>query len=205
MMRVFRPTSPMNMGVWILSAAAPAAIATVLLANRRGFPGAIGDAAGYLSGVFGAALAGYTGVLVANSAIPLWQDSRRWLPVMFIASSAASAASTIDLISAAPRSRAVTRVFGSAAKVAEIAAAKMVEQTASATPKVGEPLHRGGSAVLWRAAAGLTAASLVLAFKWPRAAGVLGTAGSLCLRFAVHYATNASAGDPSASFHQQRR
>jgi len=35
-------------------------------------------------------------------------------------------------------------------------------------------------------------------------AAVLATAGSLCLRLAVHYVTNASARDPKASFERQR-
>src|ERR1051325_8624248 len=77
MMRVFRPTSPMNMGVWILSGAAPTAILTVLFLNRGGWLGKIGRWSGYVSGIFGAALAGYTGVLVANTAIPIWQQSGR--------------------------------------------------------------------------------------------------------------------------------
>ncbi len=90
MMRVFRPSSPMNMGSWILAGAAPAAIVTGLFINRRGVLGAIGEAAGYASGVFGAALAGYTGVLVANTVLPIWQDARRWMPVLFILKTAVS-------------------------------------------------------------------------------------------------------------------
>jgi len=64
--------------------------------------------------------------------------------------------------------------------------------------------------LLWRAAA-FTAASLALSRaarghrKRVIAAGMLGLTGSLCLRFAVHYGTNASARDPRAAFHQQRR
>jgi formate-dependent nitrite reductase membrane component NrfD len=210
MMRVFRPTSPMNMGVWILSGAAPTAIATGLLVNRRGWLGMVGEVTGYLSGIFGAALAGYTGVLVTNTAIPVWQPARRWVPVMFMASSAASAASVIDVLSDDPRTRALTRIFGTAGRVAEIAAAKKVEHEASRIPQVGEPLRRGGAAVLWKAAGALTAASLV-ASLWPGrrrkltvAAGVLGLTGSFCLRFAVHYASSASARDPRAAFQQQR-
>jgi formate-dependent nitrite reductase membrane component NrfD len=72
MLRVFRPTSPMNLGAWILAGAAPTAIATALFINRRGLLGWLGESAGYASGVFGAALATYTGVLVANSAVPVW-------------------------------------------------------------------------------------------------------------------------------------
>jgi len=210
MMRVFRPTSPMNIGVWILSGAAPTAIATGLLVNRRGLPGRIGEATGYLSGIFGAALAGYTGVLVSNSAIPIWQEARRWVPVMFMASSAAAAASVIDLASKDERTLVLRRIFGTAGRLTEIAATRMVEQAASAIPKIGEPLRQGRPALLWRAATRLTAASLAASLfsrrrKWRVFAGVLGIAGSLCLRFAVHYASNASARDPRAAFHQQRR
>jgi len=210
MMRVFRPTSPMNMGTWILGGAAPTAITTVLLINRRGFWGTVGEVTGYLSGIFGAALAGYTGVLVSNSAIPIWQQARRWVPPLFMASSAATAASVIDVISPHCRRCGLTRVFGTAGRVAEIAASKMVERAAGEFPKLGEPLHKGGTAILWRLASTLTSASLgasLLRKRRPRAsvvAGLLGIAGSLCLRFAVHYISNASANDPRAAFHQQR-
>jgi polysulfide reductase-like protein len=211
MMRVFRPTSPMNMGVWILSGAAPTAIVTGLLAKRRGTWGAIGEATGYVSGIFGAALAGYTGVLVSNSAVPVWQESRRWMPVMFMASSASSAAAAIDLFSPGNRARLFARIFGTIGRVAEIAATKQVEHSASVIPRVGEPFRQGPGAVLWKAASGLTAASLVVSLApGPRRrmtfiSGLLGLTGSLCLRFAVHYLTNVSARDPRASFHQQRR
>jgi formate-dependent nitrite reductase membrane component NrfD len=210
MMRVFRPTSPMNMGVWILSGAAPTAITTGLLINRRGRWGQIGEVSGYLSGVFGAALAGYTGVLVSNTAIPVWQQARRWVPPMFMASSAAAAASVIDLVSADDVTRSVTRVFGAIGRAAEIVATLKTEHAASAIPKVGEALHRGWPAVLWKSATALTAVSLGLSLFAGKSrrrvvtAGWLGAAGSLCLRLAVHSVGNASVLDPRASFHQQR-
>lgn len=210
MMRVFRPKSPMNMGVWILGGAAPTAIATGLLINRRGLPGFLGEAAGYASGIFGAALAGYTGVLVSNTAIPLWQEARRWVPAMFVASSGSAAASIIGMLSADERSCRAIRIFGTAARVAEIVTVKQVERAASAIPKVAEPLQHGGPAIVWKVASGLTVASLAFSFAPMRGrtrtivAGALGAAGSLCLRFAVHYLTNASARDPRATFHQQR-
>lgn len=211
MMRVFRPTSPMNLGAWILAGAAPTAITTGLLVNRRGLLGEIGEATGYLSGLFGAALAGYTGVLVSNSAIPIWQDARRWVPVMFIASSASAAASIVEIVSGDRRTRVVTRIFGTAGRIAEIAATKQAERAASTTPKVAEPMREGRPGVLWKTATALTVASLGASFLPGRGrkagiiAGMLGIAGSLCLRFAVHYISNASARDPKASFQQQRR
>jgi formate-dependent nitrite reductase membrane component NrfD len=210
MMRVFRPTSPMNMGTWILCGAVPSAITTGLLANRRGFLGAIGDAAGYISGIFGAALAGYTGVLVSNTAIPIWQQGRRWVPVMFLGSSASAAASVIDLIAKDEPSRRLTRIFGTAGRLVEIAAAKEVEHAASDIPKVAEPFHHGRSALLWKTATALTALSLATGLLPGRRSkvrivtAVAGILGSLSLRFAVHYLGNASARDARASFQQQR-
>ncbi len=210
MMRIFRPTSPMNMGVWILGAAAPTAIATGLFLNRPGVLGLIGESAGYASGIFGAGLACYTGVLVANSAIPVWQAARRWMPIMFMASSAATVGSLLDLFAGAAATRTVALIFGTAGRIAEIAAAQQVERAASKVPRVAAPFHRGGGAVLWKAATVATAASLGLALAAgksrgrARFAGILGAAGSLMLRLAVHYISNASSADARASFRQQR-
>jgi formate-dependent nitrite reductase membrane component NrfD len=95
MMRVFRPSSPMNLGSWSLEGSAPAASVTSPFHQS---PGAIGEAAGYASRVFGAPLVGYAGVLVANTVLPIWQDGRRWMPALFISSAAATAASMLDIL-----------------------------------------------------------------------------------------------------------
>ncbi len=187
MMRVFRPTSPMSMGAWILAGAAPTAIATGLFVNRPGWLGAIGEWSGYASGIFGAALAGYTGVLVGNTVIPAWQESRNWLPVLFMSSAAVSAASILDLWYAREPAARITAIFGTAGRVAEIASAYRVERLSKAS---------GG---MWTAAKVLTVASLVVSLapvrspRLRRVAGVLGALGSLCLRLAVHRMAEASA------------
>jgi formate-dependent nitrite reductase membrane component NrfD len=211
MMRVFRPTSPMNVGVWILGSAAPSAIVTGLLVNRPGPLGMLGEIAGYISGLFGAALSGYTGVLVSNTAIPIFQESRRWMPVLFVASSAATAASVIDVFAGKNKKALLTTwIFGTGSRLAEIAAAREVERAASTIPKVGEPFREGTAALLWKTATVLSAASFALSLvpvksrKKRHIVGFLGIAGSFCLRFAVHYLGNASARDPRSSFQQQR-
>lgn len=211
MMRVFRPTSPMNMGAWILGGAAPTAITTGLFINRGGVMGAIGEMTGYASGLFGSALACYTGVLVSNSAVPVWQEARRWMPILFMASAMTTAASVLDLLHDHERACRVTHIFGNVGRVLEIGASYKVEEAASrAAPKVGEPFRKGSTATLWKTATALTAASLVISALPGRSkvrrklAGVLGAVGSLCLRFAVHYITNASAREPRASFQLQR-
>jgi formate-dependent nitrite reductase membrane component NrfD len=210
MLRVFRPTSPMNVGAWILSGAAPLAITAGLLTGRKGLLGGAGQFAGYGSGLFGLGLAGYTGVLVSNTAIPLYQHSRRVMPVLFLASAAASAAAILDLIIEESRATRITFAFGTAGRLAELAAGYATEFNAARLPRVGLPLKQGVSGALWKAATVLTAASLVISMipgkssarrKW---AGGLGALGSLCLRLGVHYAGAASARDPRASFEPQR-
>lgn len=210
MLRVFRPTSPMNMGVWILSGAAPTAISAGLFLRRSGWWGGLGETFGFASGLFGMGLATYTGVLVGNSAIPVWNASRRTLPLLFGASAMASAGSLFSLFSENAHERRITYTFGTIGRVAELAAAVAMEKQAARVPEVVRPLRSGASGFLWKAATILTAASLITSFlpkqsrKKRVAAGVLGAAGSLALRYAVHSAGAASARDPRATFHFQR-
>ncbi len=210
MLRVFRPTSPMNLGAWILSGASGAASGTLLLRGRDGAFGAIGESAGYAAGLMGMGLATYTGVLVSNTAVPLWQASRRMLPVLFAASAVTSVASVFELLEQTPEEANVTRVFGTIGEITEVTAAIITEQQASEVRRVGRPFKRGLSGVMWRAAAVLTASSLIIGLLPDKtrnkrlASGVLGTLGSLLLRFAVEHAGNTSARDPRASFHRQR-
>jgi formate-dependent nitrite reductase membrane component NrfD len=211
MLRVFRPTSAMNLGAWVL-AVAPTAAVTAGIFTRSEHSGLrlLGESAGYTAGIFGLALATYTGVLVAESAIPFWHEGRRALPLLFGASAAASAGSLFDLLFTLPRACRITRTFGIVGRVTELAAARLLEHDVKAIPQVGKPLESGLSAILWRGAEVLTAASLFFALL-PRqsrrkrvAAGVFGTAGSLLMRYAVHECGVASARDPRASFYAQR-
>src|SRR6185436_2058139 len=67
MLRVFRPTSPMNLGTWLLSGFGACATLALL-------PGRIGKAFACGSGVLGLPLTSYTGVLLNNTAVPLWSE-----------------------------------------------------------------------------------------------------------------------------------
>ncbi|RDJ93361.1 formate dehydrogenase, partial [Lacticaseibacillus rhamnosus] len=84
-------------------------------------------------------------------------------------------------------------------KAAVVAAAAGAEDAACAVPRVGRPLRSGASGAIWKASTVLTAASLAVSLLPARfgnrmkMAGLLGMAGSLLLRFAVHYAGDASA------------
>lgn len=224
MLRVFRATSPMSVGSWILSAfgatTALAAAPLVLPPSRVGLlregPFARApDLAGAASGVFGLGLAGYTAVLLANTAVPVWQGARTSLPPLFLASAAGSAEAALSLFASNRREERVLHRFGAAAKAVELAAFHALEAEVGRSPRALAPLRSGAAGALWTCAKVCTAASLLLSLR-PRlgssrarryrkvASALLGTAGAVCTRFAVFQAGRASARDPRATFEQQR-
>jgi formate-dependent nitrite reductase membrane component NrfD len=211
MLRVFRPTSPMNVGSWVLAAAGSfAGLAAITFGAGRKIR-FIGNAAGIAGGIAGLPLAGYTGVLLANTAVPLWQQGRRVLPLLFMASGMSSLGAILDLMELAPRERRIARAFGLAGQTAELAVMTALHLEAEHLPQTTKPLKQGFSGFLWKTAAVLGAASLALTL-WPGenhkrrvAAGVCGTAGALSLRFAALQAGRASSRDPRAVFSQQQQ
>jgi formate-dependent nitrite reductase membrane component NrfD len=210
MLRVFRPTSPMNVGAWILSGAGGAAFTALALSCTRGLLGVLGECSGYLGGIFGMALASYTGVLVGNSVIPVWQESRKVLPILFAASGMTSTASLLEILRQERAPQRVTYAFGLAGRIAELAAIKVMERQVSVEPRVARPLKKGKSGLIWKAATVATCASLtmILLPKQTRrkrvVSGILGTLGSLMMRYAINAAGTPSAQDPRASFYPQR-
>jgi len=210
MMRVFRPTSPMNMGAWILAGTPPAAIAAGLFARSSMFR-MLGEICGYVSGFLGLALCTYTGVLVGNTAVPVWQEGRRVLPILFGASAASTAGGMLGMFNDLnARERRIVRAFTAVGAAAEVACSKWMEHETSRVEPVGLPLRRGLSGALWNGAGLLSLAALAVTITPGRSrtkriiGGSLAALGSFALRFAVHYAGEASARDPKASFHLQR-
>lgn len=199
MLRVVRPTSPMNVGTWILTGSGiSSALAT--LGSRR---------AGLVAGAFGLPLAGYTAVLLSNTAVPAWLHARRSLPALFVASGVTSAAALFELMPQTEREARVTKAFSLAGKIAEVAGMRAVQRALGRRAHVGESLRTGRAGVLWRAARLLSVAGLVATLLPPRrgrhlAAGLLSTAGALAMRFAVVEAGKQSARDPRATFEPQR-
>ena len=212
MLRVFRPSSPMNVGTWFLSAfgtlsglaAFPALFPTASSLRR------VGDVAWIGAGLVGLPMTGYTGVLLAGTAVPIWQGARRSLPVLFSSSGAASLASVFDLLGEDDPGAEVTHRVGIVAKVTELAMTVALEREVALVSRVARPLKTGFTGTLWRSAQIATAASLVLSVAAPkrtwvrRVAGVLGIAGALAMRFSLFHAGKRSARDAKATFEQQR-
>lgn len=220
MLRVFRPTSPMSVGSWVLAASATlgsAGIVSSLLSDRVAGAGpfakllaVVPPATTWGAGLLGMPLAGYTAVLFANTAVPAWQAARRALPPLFMSSAVLGAASALELWGVDEREARVVRSFGIAGAVGELAMGEAVEREASRVERVGRPYHEGLSGKLWKATKVVTALSLILRLlpgggrARRRLTGVLGTIASLSLRFAVFHAGRRSARDPRATFENQR-
>ena len=183
MLRVFRPSSPMSMGSWLLTVFGPSVGAAAVLDSGVGAA---------VAGVTGVPLAGYTGVLVAGTAVPAWQDASMALPALFTASGVAGAASLLALAPCDDDAARVLRRYGIAGKVGELAGAAAVEREVSdPTPYTRTPL--------WRVAHGLTAVSLLMSLprrrnRWREVlAALTGAAGSAAVKFAVAQAGELSA------------
>ncbi|WP_434384847.1 NrfD/PsrC family molybdoenzyme membrane anchor subunit [Melittangium boletus] len=212
MLRVFRPTSPMSLGTWILSGSGAFNGLAALLSGRKGALGRVGDVAAVGGGLLGMPLAGYTAVLLTNTAVPLWQAVHKSLPLLFMASSVAGAGGLLRLLPHRPEERRVLRVFGAVGLGAALLAERAVARDAGRVAEVARPLREGWTGALWTAARVCTAAALGVGL-WPgrrretteRVAAVLGTAGALLTRFAVFHAGKASSRDAQATFQGQRQ
>jgi Polysulphide reductase, NrfD len=207
MLRVIKPTSPMSVGSWLLAAYGPAAGAAALLDVTGLFP-RLGHAATAGAAALGPAIATYTAVLAADTAVPAWHEGYRQLPFVF-AGSAAAAASGMALIAAPVTENAPARsaaVFGA---TLELAAAKLMEHRLGI---VGEAYRQGKAGRLMRAAEALSvagAAGAAILGGRSRTAAALGGAAlltaSVCTRFGVFDAGIRSADDPKYTVVPQRR
>jgi len=103
MLRVFKPQSAMSMASWTLtafSASSTAALAPALAPAIGDLPAlrTVGTVACASSAALGAGMLTYTGVLIGATAIPVWNENVRLLPVHFAASGMASAAAILTLM-----------------------------------------------------------------------------------------------------------
>ena len=210
MLRVFKPSSPLNMGSWILVTASGLSAGAALLSRSRGVFRRLGSLAGLGAGAIGLPLSGYTAVLLAGTAVPVWKESRRSMPLLFVASATGAACSLLEMGDFDERELTAVRRLGTVAQLSELALAKAVEKESARVPGVGRPYEEGISGTLWRTSTGLTVGSLVVDTVTGKSrpgrvgAALLGTLGSIALRFSLWLAGRASARDPHATFDSQR-
>ncbi|HET7487876.1 MAG TPA: NrfD/PsrC family molybdoenzyme membrane anchor subunit [Acidimicrobiales bacterium] len=206
MLRVFKPTSPMSVGTWLLAEFGPAA-GIAAASEVTGLLPRLGRWSGTAAGLLGPAVSTYTAVLVADTAVPAWHDARHHLPFVFAGSSAAAGGGLA--LAATPAAHAgPARRLAVAGAALELAATAAMEHGLG--DETGAPYRTGRAAGLARAARAATVAGAALALAGRRrrapavAAGALLAAGSLLTRFAVAAAGHQSALDPAATVGPQR-
>ena len=85
MMRVFKVTSPMSVGTWLLSGYVPAAGVAAATALTGRLP-RLGAAATAGAALLGPAVAAYTAALISDTAVPAWHDGYPEMPFVFTGS-----------------------------------------------------------------------------------------------------------------------
>jgi formate-dependent nitrite reductase membrane component NrfD len=226
MLRVFKISSPLSVGTWILSGfgvlsglqAARQAAEDDFILRRESFLGRMArllpsGPMTLLHGLFGLGLGGYTGALLAATAVPLWAAAGIFLGPLFLAASATSGAAALvlaGLLSGQSReARQQIQVVANIASAIQFGAAAAHE--AFVPERISAPLRRGPWGQLFRYGAvggGLFVPTVLRFAAWVSgrrlerffsAVGAVCTLlGTLAERVAIVEAGKVSAADPLA-------
>lgn len=206
MLRVFKPTSPMNLGTWIVTAFAGAlgasTAAEILGWNRTS------RALEVAAALLGPPLTVYTAVLLADTATPVWHESYETLPFVFAASGVA-AAGAIGCAFAPPAETRFARTLMVAGALALPVTGQVMEHRLG--PLLSEPYRIGVAGGYTRASAALACAGAAIGLfgRKSRTATRLAAAcvagAGIFERFAVTAAGRQSALDPKYVVESQRK
>lgn len=207
MLRVFKATSPMSVGSWILLVSCCASTTAAAL-ELLGALKPVKRAAEVASFLTGAPLATYTGALLADTAIPVWHEARRELPWLFGTSALASAGAATVLF-LPPEEAGAARRLALGGAVAELGVMETMRRRLGFVGDVYEEGTAGKLARLTKACTAAGAGLLAGRGKRSRAAlvagGALVLAGELALRWSVFRAGFQSARDPRYTVIPQRQ
>jgi hypothetical protein len=206
MLRVFKVTSPMSVGSWILAYSSAASSVSAFL-NTIGRLKRTAEVARLASAASGAPLAVYTATLISDTAIPIWHEARQELPFLF-GSSAIASAGAASAIVVPPREAGPARRMAVGGAIVENVVMKAMEKRLG---MLGEPYHEGEAGRYGRLAKACSlggAALIGLAGRRSRVAAVAGgallLAGEAALRWSVFKAGFQSARDPKYTVIPQR-
>ena len=207
MLRVFKPTSPLSVGSFIL-APFSGFVTAAAGSQLTGRLPRLGRLAGVGAAAFGPPLATYTAALLANTAVPAWHEAHRELPFLFAGSGASAAGGLAMALTPLDQAGPARRMLLAGAAL-EIAAA---ESTTHRLGMVAEPYQQGRPGTLMRAARNITAGAAVLTLLAGRrsrvaavAAGLACVSASVMTRFGVFEAGLASAKDPKYTVVPQKQ
>jgi len=206
MFRVFKVTSPMSVGSWILGVSGGASTTAALL-EATGKLKPIEYAAELVSALSGAPLATYTATLVSDTAIPVWHEARKELPFLFGSSAVASAGAAAAIV-VPPAEAGPARRLALGGVVVENVLFEMMEKRLG---MLGEPYTKGEAGKYKKLAMGCTVGGAALLGTLGRrsrvaaaAGGALVLAGEAALRWSVFKAGFQSARDPKYTVDPQR-
>jgi len=216
MLRVAKPTSPMSMGTWILSAYAlpmgVAAVSELMPGAMRRTPlgrlvGALATPAGVAAAAIAPAVASYTAVLCSQTAVPSWHEAHEELPFIFTASAAASAGG-LGMIVAPVAEASPARRLATYGAVVELFASRRLETRLGL---LAEPYLTGDAHRSLQRASTLTAAGTLGGLMLGRrsrigaiASGIALLAGGYYERLGILHAGVASTKDPKYVVQPQR-
>ncbi len=206
MLRVFKPSSPMSVGSWLLAGYGPVAGAAAVADVTGLLPGA-GLAATLGAGLLGPGIATYTAALICDTAVPAWHEGYREMPYVF-AGSAASAAGGLGLLVVRPADAGPARDLAVLGAAVELIAKR---QLLARLGDLAEPYRAGATGTILRVAEFLTAGALAGAVLGGKSRAVSALSGaslvaaSAMTRFGIFEAGRASARDPKYTIVPQRR
>ncbi len=223
MLRIWKPSSPMNLGSWTLTAytgmVAVAALRELLRVRRQDAPltgaawvvdetaGVVADAAGVPLGLL---LAGYTGILLSTTATPIWSRNT-WIGALFSASAVSAGTGAVRLaLEATGQEGGATEALAKVETAARVAEAVCHAGFLSAAGPLAKPLTEGTQKMAYLGGAigaGIVLPELMNRLPVPKpyrlgmkiAASVLGLLGGYALRAAFVAAGKPSALDPDAA------
>ncbi|HEY9287551.1 MAG TPA: NrfD/PsrC family molybdoenzyme membrane anchor subunit [Candidatus Dormibacteraeota bacterium] len=224
MLRIFKPLSPMNLGAWTLAGFTPMTVARAMGEAEDRLPALMSSLlklvpkriVELVGAIFGMVLAGYTGVLLAATNVPLWAKSRL-LPAVFTASAVASGSAAVSLAAERGASEKTLRKLEAIENAGGLAELGLALAYVARSGRSARPLLQGPNAMpFWGAAIGLGGVLPILlrlaghggSARTRRRLGTLAAAcsivGSLALRWSIFEAGKESSQDQQASMEMSR-
>jgi formate-dependent nitrite reductase membrane component NrfD len=207
MLRVFKPTSPMSMGVYLFSAFAGST--TIAAASElTGILRPIGRIFEGIAALLGPPMSVYTSVLISDTVVPAWHYGRESMPILFAATSCATAGAAGMLFTPAADARPARRLALIGGLAIPVALERLHMELG---PRQEEAYNEGQAAFFAKAAKMLNYAGIVATVFAKdndvagKIAGTLLLASGLAERFAVYRAGCVSAKDPSYTIDAQRK
>ncbi|WP_439595330.1 NrfD/PsrC family molybdoenzyme membrane anchor subunit [Falsiroseomonas sp.] len=220
MLRIARPTSPMSMGSWLLSAFGGLSALNVLgdlFGRRWPFARRVSEATQAPAAIAGAGMSVYTASLLSSTSTPLWAAAPTPLAAQFGSAAMAGAASVLALLQRrdgqdemARRLERLAMVAGGLEAVASQAAKAQWQRAGIEPAKKPDAMITGGGTIagfllpfaaksLGRALGGRAATAM------PEIASIAMLIGSATMRHGVLLAGNDSAKRPQDVFRTTRR